>query len=88
MSIFELIFDELAFIDRIFKENPSSMLIFGQKSLHYKGQSISKCPFGNIVWTKNQRNYFWISALIFFVASWGLPGRFFGLPGASWGLSK
>ena len=45
-----------------------------------KGQLISKCPFGIIVWTKYQRNYFWISALNFFVASWGLPGSFLGLP--------
>ena len=45
-----------------------------------KGQLISKCPFGIIVWTKNQRNYFWISALKFFVPSWGLPGSFLGLP--------
>ena len=40
----------------------------------YKGQLISKCPFGFIVWTKKQRNYFWISALNLFVASWRLPG--------------
>ena len=46
----------------------------------YKGQLISKCPFGIIVWTKYQRNYFWISALKFFVPSWGLPGSFLGLP--------
>ena len=45
-----------------------------------KGQLISECPFGIIVWTKYQRNYFWISALIFFVPSWGLPGSFWGLP--------
>jgi hypothetical protein len=30
---------------------------------------------------KYQQNYFWISALNFFVASWGLHGSFFGLPG-------
>ena len=36
-----------------------------------KGQLISKCPFGIIVWTKIP---FWISALNFFVASLGLPG--------------
>ena len=30
---------------------------------------------------KYQRKYFWISALKVFVASWGLPGSFFGLPG-------
>ena len=34
--------------------------------------------------TKYQRKYFWISALKFFVASWGLPGSFW----ASWGLSE
>ena len=45
-----------------------------------KGQLISKCPFG-IVWTKKQRNYFWISALKFFVPSWGLPGSFLGFLG-------
>ena len=45
-----------------------------------KGQLISECPFGIIVWTKYQRNYFWISALKFFVPSWGLPGSFWGLP--------
>jgi hypothetical protein len=45
-----------------------------------KVQLISKCPFGIIVWTKYQRNYFWISALKFFVPSWGLPGSFLGLP--------
>ena len=28
---------------------------------------------------KYQQKYFWISALKFFVASWGLPGRFLGL---------
>ena len=39
-----------------------------------KGQLISKCPFGIIVWTKFQQNYFWISALKFFVALLGLPG--------------
>ena len=48
---------------------------------HYsKGQLISKCPIGIFVWTKNQRNYFWISALKFFVPSLGLPGSFLGLP--------
>ena len=45
-----------------------------------KGQLISKCPFGFIVWTKNQRNYFWIFVLSFFVASWGLHRSFLGLP--------
>ena len=30
---------------------------------------------------KYQRKYFWISALKFFVAFWGLPGSFLGLPG-------
>ena len=48
--------------------------------LRAKGQLISECPFGIIVWTKYQRNYFWISALKFFVPSWGLPGSFLGLP--------
>ena len=46
-----------------------------------KGQLISKCPFGIIVWTKYQRNYFWISALSFFVASWGLHGSSLGFLG-------
>ena len=46
-----------------------------------KGQLISKCPFGIIVWTKFQQNYFWISALNFFIASWGLPGSFLGFLG-------
>ena len=52
------------------------------KNNHFsaKGQLISKCPFGIIVWTKIPRNYFWISALKFFVPSWGLPGSFLGLP--------
>ena len=45
-----------------------------------KGQLISKCPFGIIVWTEYQRKYFWISALKFFVPSWGLLGSFLGLP--------
>ena len=30
---------------------------------------------------KNQRNYFWISALIFFAPSWGLPGSFLSFLG-------
>ena len=51
-----------------------------KKRFRSKGQLISKCPFGIIVWTKYQRNYFWISALKFFVSSWGLPGSFLGLP--------
>ena len=34
---------------------------------------------------KYQRKYFWNSALEFFVASWGLPGGFFGLP---WDLAS
>ena len=46
-----------------------------------KGQLISKCPFGIIVWTKYQRNYFWISVLNFFVASWVLPVSFLGFLG-------
>ena len=49
-----------------------------------KGQLISKCPFGIIVWTKNQRNYFWISALNLFLQ---LPGGFLEAFWASWGLS-
>ena len=49
-----------------------------------KSQLISKCPFGIIVWTKYQRNYFWISALIFFLL---LPGGFLEAFLASWGLS-
>jgi hypothetical protein len=35
-----------------------------------------KCQFH----PKYQRNYFLISALNFFAASWGLPGSFLGLP--------
>ena len=45
-----------------------------------KGQLISKGPFDIIVWTKFQGNYFWISALNFFVPSWGLLGSFLWLP--------
>ena len=46
-----------------------------------KGQLISKCPFGIIVWTKNQCNYFWISALNFFCSFLGASWKLFGLPG-------
>ena len=42
-------------------------LRFYQFTVHSKGQLISKCPFAFIVWTKFQRNYFWISALSFFL---------------------
>ena len=34
----------------------------------------------NLFLQENQQNYFWIFALKLFVASWGLPGSFFGLP--------
>ena len=37
-----------------------------------KGQLISKCPLVSSFGQKFQQNYFWISALSFFVASWGL----------------
>ena len=46
-----------------------------------KGQLISKCPFGFIVWTKIPTKLFWISALSFFVASWGLHGSSLGFLG-------
>ena len=49
--------------------------------LRAKGQLISKCPFGIIVWTKYQRNYFWISALNFFCCFLGASWKLFGLPG-------
>ena len=38
-----------------------------------KGQTKSKCPYENIVCPKIATNG--ISALKFFVASWGLPGN-------------
>ena len=41
-----------------------------------KGQLISKCPYENQFHPKYQQKHFWISALKFFVASWGLPGSF------------
>ena len=50
-------------------------------SISTKGQLISKCPFGFIVWTKNQRNYFWISVLSFFCSFLGASWKLFGLPG-------
>ena len=43
-----------------------------------KGQLISKCPFGFIVWTKNQRNYFWIFVLSFFCSFLGASWKLFG----------
>ena len=39
-----------------------------------KGQLISKCPFGIIVWTKIP-----IGRMKFFEPSWGLLGSFLGL---------
>ena len=58
----------------------SFLLLDKSRQRFTRGQLISKCPFGIIVWTKIQRNYFWISALnfcSFLGASWKL----FGLPG-------
>ena len=55
-----------------------ALLFFAWKS---KGQLISKCPFGFIVWTKKQRNYFWISVLSFFCSFLGASWKLFGLPG-------
>ena len=49
---------------------------------HPKGQLISKCPYEKSVSSKNQRKYFWNSALKFFVAFRGLPGSSFGFLGA------
>ena len=43
----------------------------------FKGQLISKCPFGFIVWTKYQRNYSWISALSFFCSFLGASWKLF-----------
>ena len=43
-----------------------------------EGQLISKCPFGIIVWTKNQCNYFWISVLNFFCSFLGASWKLFG----------
>ena len=49
-----------------------------KSSTLFKGQLISKCPFGIIVWTKYQRNYFCPEIFCTFLgASWKL----FGLPG-------
>ena len=45
-----------------------------------KGQIISKCPFGVKTSSKKPTKYFWISALKFYVPSWGLPGSFLRLP--------
>ena len=42
----------------------------------FKGQLISECPFGPKLLPTYQRNYCLISALKFFVASWGLPVGF------------
>ena len=50
-------------------------------SLVDKGQLISKCPFGQKTSSKCQRNFCPISALKFFVASWGLLGSFLSLLG-------
>ena len=47
-------------------------------TVQVKGQLISKCPFGIIVWTKFQRNYFWISALNFFYNFLGASCKLFG----------
>ena len=33
------------------------------------------------IFQNSNKNIVWISALKFFVASWGLPGSFLGLPG-------
>ena len=46
-----------------------------------KGQLISKCPFGIIVWTKLPTKLFLDFCPEFFVASWGLPGSFLGFLG-------
>ena len=46
-----------------------------------KGQLISKCPYEIIVSSKIPKKFFWISALIFFVASWWVPGSFLGFLG-------
>ena len=43
-----------------------------------KGQLFQNVLMKNQFHPKHQRDYFWISALIFFVASWGLPERFLG----------
>ena len=45
-----------------------------------KGQLISKCPFGIIVWTKIPTKSFLDFCPDFFLPSWGLPGSFLGLP--------
>ena len=45
-----------------------------------KGQLISECPFGRKTSSKIPTKYCPISDLKFFVASWGLPGSFWGLP--------
>ena len=45
-----------------------------------KGQLISKCPFGFIVWTKLPTKIFLNFCPEIFVPSWGLPGSFLGLP--------
>ena len=46
-----------------------------KSSTLFKGQLISKCPFGIIVWTKYQRNYFCPEIFCTFLgASWKLFG--------------
>ena len=49
-------------------------------SILSKGQLISKCPFGFIVWTKLPTKLFLNFCPEIFVPSWGLPGSFLGLP--------
>ena len=46
-----------------------------------KGQLISKCPFGIIVWTKIPTKLFQDFCPEFFLASWGLSGSFLGFLG-------
>ena len=46
-----------------------------------KGQLISKCPFGFIVWTKIPTKLFLDFCPEFFVASWGLHGSSLGFLG-------
>ena len=46
-----------------------------------KGQLISKCPFGIIVWTKIPTKSFLDFCPENVVASWGLPGSFMGFLG-------
>ena len=55
--------------------------LVSQQSKITKGQLISKCHFGLIVWTKIPTKIFLDFCPEFFVASWGLHGSSLGFLG-------